>query len=85
MMTRALAREWATRQINVTGICPGYIETELNSDWFHSDGGQKQIASFPRRRLGVESDLDGTLLLLCSEASRIMTGTLVTVDDAQSL
>lgn len=85
MMTRALAREWASKNINVTGICPGYIETELNSDWFHSDGGQKQIASFPRRRLGVESDLDGTLLLLCSEASRIMTGTLVTVDDAQSL
>lgn len=85
MMTRALAREWATRQINVTGICPGYIETELNADWFRSDGGQKQIAGFPRRRLGVEADLDGTLLLLCSDAGRIMTGTLVTVDDGQSL
>lgn len=85
MMTRALAREWATRQINVTGICPGYIETELNADWFRSDGGQKQIAGFPRRRLGVEADLDGTLLLLCSDAGRIMNGTLVTVDDGQSL
>ena len=85
MMTRALAREWATRQINVTGICPGYIETELNADWFGSEGGQKQIAGFPRRRLGVEADLDGTLLLLCSDAGRIMTGTLVTVDDGQSL
>ena len=30
-------------------------------------------------------DLDGTLLLLCSDAGRIMTGTLVTVDDGQSL
>jgi NAD(P)-dependent dehydrogenase (short-subunit alcohol dehydrogenase family) len=85
MMTRALAREWATRQINVTGICPGYIATELNADWFGSEGGQKQIAGFPRRRLGVEADLDGTLLLLCSDAGRIMTGTLVTVDDGQSL
>ena len=55
MMTRALAREWATKQINVTAICPGYIETELNADWFNSEGGQKQIATFPRRRLGVES------------------------------
>jgi NAD(P)-dependent dehydrogenase (short-subunit alcohol dehydrogenase family) len=85
MMTRGLAREWANKGINVTGICPGYIETEINAGWFGTEGGQKQIAGFPRRRLGLESDLDGTLLLLASDAGRIMTGTLVTVDDGQSL
>ncbi len=84
-MTKALAREWASRQINVNAICPGYIETEINSDWFGRDGGKAQIASFPRRRLGVETDLDGTLLLLCSEAGRLITGSLFTVDDGQSL
>lgn len=85
MMTQVLAREWASRQINVNAMCPGFIETELNSDWFSRDAGKAQIASFPRRRLGVEEDLDGTLLLLCSEAGRLITGSLFTVDDGQSL
>lgn len=85
MMTQALAREWANRGINVTAMLPGFIETELNADWFGREGGKAQIASFPRRRLGVEEDLDGTLLLLCSDASRIMTGSLITIDDGQSL
>jgi len=85
MMTRCLAREWARHEINVNAICPGYIRTELNADWFDTEGGQRQINGYPRRRLGLESDLDGTLLLLCSAQSRIITGTLITVDDGQSL
>lgn len=71
--------------INVNAICPGYIETELNSAWFQSEAGQKQVRSFPRRRLGQESDLDGMLLLLASDASHAITGSLMTVDDGQSL
>ena len=85
MMTQSLAREWARHQINVTALCPGFIETELNSDWFQSEGGQKQIKSFPRRRLGQESDLDGMLLLLASDHSRFITGSLIPLDDGQSL
>lgn len=85
MMTKGLAREWARHGINVNAICPGYIETEINADWFATDGGKKQIAAFPRRRLGEPEDLDGMLLLLASDASRLITGTLMTVDDGQSL
>ena len=85
MMTKCLAREWARYEINVNAICPGYIETELNSDWFAGEGGKKQINSFPRKRLAKESDLDEMLLLLASEKSRSITGSLLTVDDGQSL
>jgi NAD(P)-dependent dehydrogenase (short-subunit alcohol dehydrogenase family) len=85
MMTQCLAREWARYDINVNALCPGYIETELNSDWFSTDGGRRQIASFPKRRLQSPGDLDGTLLLLASDHSRAITGALMTVDDAQSL
>ncbi|MDP2124535.1 MAG: glucose 1-dehydrogenase [Parvibaculum sp.] len=85
MMTKSLAKEWARKQINVNAMCPGFIETELNSDWFGTEGGQKQIKSWPRRRLGVEEDLDGTLLLLASDHGRFITGSLFTVDDGQSL
>lgn len=85
MMTKALAREWARQGVSVTAINPGYIETELNSDWFHSEKGKAQIATFLRRRLNQASDLDGALLLLCSEGSAIMTGSIIDVDDGQSL
>jgi NAD(P)-dependent dehydrogenase (short-subunit alcohol dehydrogenase family) len=85
MMTKGLAREWAKHHIAVNAICPGFIETELNDQWFKSEGGQKQIASFPRKRIGREEDLDGTLLLLCSHHASFITGSLFTIDDGQLL
>jgi len=83
MMTRAMAREWARYDINVTAICPGFILTDINRELFDSEYGKKQVMSYPRRRLPVESDLDGALLLLCSDASRAITGSFITVDDGQ--
>ena len=50
-LTRGLAREWAKRHIAVNAIAPGYIETEINSDWFSTDAGKAQIEGFPRQRL----------------------------------
>ena len=85
MMTQCLAREWARHDISVNALCPGYIETELNAPWFQSEKGQAQIRSFPRRRLAEESDLDDMFLLLASPASRGITGSILTVDDGQSL
>ena len=85
MMTQCLAREWARYGINVNAICPGYIATELNQDWFQSESGKAQIKSFPRRQLMREQDLDEVLLLLASDSSAAVTGALFTVDDGQSL
>jgi NAD(P)-dependent dehydrogenase (short-subunit alcohol dehydrogenase family) len=85
MMGRSLAREWANRGINVNVICPGYVETELNADWFATDGGKAQIAGFPRRRLMEADDLDAMTLYLASDASRAVTGSVFTLDDGQTL
>jgi NAD(P)-dependent dehydrogenase (short-subunit alcohol dehydrogenase family) len=85
MMTQCLAQEWARYDINVNAICPGYIETELNSGWLNSESGKARIQTFPKKRLQKESDLDGTLLLLASDASRAITGALLPVDEGQSL
>ena len=84
-MGRVMARDWIRQGINVNIICPGWIRTDLNAEWFDSPGGQKQIQSFARRRLSLESDLDVPLLFLCSDLSRGVTGTAVTIDDGQSL
>jgi len=85
MMTQCMAREWARYDINVNAICPGFIETELNSEWFETAKGKAQIQGFPKRRLQQAQDLDATLLLLASDASKAITGSLFTVDEGQSL
>jgi NAD(P)-dependent dehydrogenase (short-subunit alcohol dehydrogenase family) len=85
MMTKGLAREWARHHVAVNALCPGYVKTGLNDTWFESEAGKKQIAGFPRRRLGTEEGLDATLLLLCSRHAEFVTGSLFTVDDGQLL
>jgi NAD(P)-dependent dehydrogenase (short-subunit alcohol dehydrogenase family) len=79
-LTRALALEWARHAIRVNALAPGYIETELNAEFFASEAGKALLARIPMRRLGELADLDGPLLLLASPASRYMTGAVVTVD-----
>ena len=79
-MTKALALEWARHGIRVNAIAPGYFETELNDDFFHSDAGQALIKRIPQRRLGELRELEGPLLLLASNAGSYMTGSVVAVD-----
>lgn len=79
-MTRALALEWARYGIRVNALSPGYIETELNRDFFATEPGQALIKRVPQRRLGQPEDLDGALLLLLSDMGRFITGADIVVD-----
>ena len=79
-MSKSLALEWARYGIRVNALCPGYIETDLNRDFFASDAGKALIRRVPQRRLGSMSDLDGPLLLLASDDSAFMTGAEIVVD-----
>jgi NAD(P)-dependent dehydrogenase (short-subunit alcohol dehydrogenase family) len=78
--TKALALEWARYRIRVNAIAPGYIETDMTRDFFRTEAGQATIKRVPQRRSGKPSDLDGALLLLASDASSYMTGSIVVVD-----
>jgi NAD(P)-dependent dehydrogenase (short-subunit alcohol dehydrogenase family) len=79
-LTKALALEWARHGIRVNALAPGYIETDINRDFFATQAGQALLRRIPMRRLGQPSDLDGPLQLLCSEASAFMTGTVIACD-----
>ena len=79
-MTKVLALEFARHSIRVNALAPGYIETDLNRDFFATDAGQAIIKRIPQRRLGQLEHLDGPLLLLASDASAYMTGAVIAVD-----
>jgi NAD(P)-dependent dehydrogenase (short-subunit alcohol dehydrogenase family) len=79
-LTKSLALEWARYGIRVNAIAPGYVETELNQEFWVTDAGKALIKRIPQRRLGQLSDLDGPMLLLASDASRYMTGAVLAVD-----
>jgi NAD(P)-dependent dehydrogenase (short-subunit alcohol dehydrogenase family) len=85
MLGKGLAREWARHGINVNTICPGWIKTELNTEWLDGEGGQKLIKTFPRRRVMNPEHLDGLVTFLSSDASSAITGGVFAADDGQSL
>jgi NAD(P)-dependent dehydrogenase (short-subunit alcohol dehydrogenase family) len=84
-LTKILAREWARPGISVNALCPGYIETDLNTEWFASEAGVAQIRSWPRRRMIPIDTLDDIFLAICGKPGRYITGSLFYIDDGQSL
>jgi 3-oxoacyl-[acyl-carrier protein] reductase len=79
-ITRTMALELARHGVRVNALAPGYIETEINRDFFAGSAGERLRNRIPQRRLGNPEDLDGALLLLASDAGRYMTGSVIVVD-----
>jgi NAD(P)-dependent dehydrogenase (short-subunit alcohol dehydrogenase family) len=79
-LTKAMALELARYSIRVNALAPGYVETDLNRDFFASEAGQTLIKRIPQRRIGKPEELDGPLLLLAGDASSYMTGSVLAVD-----
>jgi NAD(P)-dependent dehydrogenase (short-subunit alcohol dehydrogenase family) len=84
-MTRAMALEWGKHGINVNAICPGYIDTEINHHHWTTDAGQKLMDSLPRKRIGQPQDLNAVLMMLCSNESHFINGSVIRADDGVSL
>ncbi len=84
-MTKAMALEWGRHGINVNAICPGYIDTEINHHHWQTDQGKKLVQMLPRKRVGVPSDLDALLVMLCSGQSHFINGSIIAADDGFSI
>jgi len=80
-ITKALANEWAAKNINVNAIAPGYFATEMCEGILKDPEREPQIrARIPAGRWGTPDDLIGAVLYLSSDASRYVHGQVLVVD-----
>ncbi|MDO9236486.1 MAG: SDR family oxidoreductase [Aquabacterium sp.] len=80
-MTKVMAAEWGRFGITSNAVCPGYIETEINSHHWGTEGGKKLINMLPRKRIGQPKDLDALVVMLCSAESDFINGAVISADD----
>ena len=77
--TRDLAVKWAQHNIQVNAMCPGFFVTPINVKMFDKVSDQI-VGEIPLGRTGGEDDLKGLVVVLASDASNFMTGTVIPVD-----
>lgn len=80
-LTRALANEWASHNINVNAIAPGYMATH-NTDNLRSDEQRSEeiLGRIPAGRWGTPEDVAGAAIFLASDAAAYVHGFTVAVD-----
>lgn len=79
-LTKMMALELNRFNIRVNAIAPGYFKTEMNTDFLNSPIGEKYVANTLPQRVGDLEELNGALLLLASNASTFINGSVINVD-----
>jgi NAD(P)-dependent dehydrogenase (short-subunit alcohol dehydrogenase family) len=80
-----MGHELAEHNICVNALAPGFLHTDLVADYYETPQGKADLANLPLGRAGELSELDGTILLLASNAASYMSGSIVTADAAHSV
>lgn len=84
-LTKSLAAEWASRGVRVNAVAPTYIATSINAFADKtSEMYRRWIDGTPMARLGQPDEVASVILFLASDASSLMTGSVVLVDGGYS-
>jgi len=78
-LTKTVARELASRNINANAIAPGFIQTDMTAK-LPEDVKRKMMEAIPMAKLGTPEDVANVCLFLASEESSYITGQTITVD-----
>ena len=84
-LTKSLAAEWASRGVRVNAVAPTYVETSLTAYVYDDPELMKHwIGGTPMGRMGRTDEIASVILFLASEASSLMTGSIVAADGGYS-
>ena len=89
-LARTMANNFGRENITCNCICPGYVITPLNEEFFVKDGEYTdlyyhQSKATSVRRLGTIEEIAGPVLAMCSDSFGYMTGTYILCDGGQSI
>ena len=82
--TKSIAREVASRNINVNAIAPGFIETAM-TDKLNEKQKEALLANIPLKRLGKPEDIANVVSFLCSSDADYITGQVIAVDGGMTM
>ncbi len=78
-LSKTLAKEFATRNITVNAVAPGFIQTAMTDKLSPADK-EKLSAHIPMQKLGLPADVANAVLFLASPLASYITGQVITVD-----
>ncbi len=79
-ISKNLAREWATQNIRVNTLVPGFFPAEQNRKVLTPERVEQIMGHTPMQRFGRAEELNGAMLLLASSAGSFITGEEIIVD-----
>ncbi len=78
-LTKSLAQEFASRNVTVNAVCPGYIETDM-TEAMTDEMKEAALSRIPLGRVGTSEDVAAAVQFLASDAAGYITGAVLTVD-----
>lgn len=83
-MTKSAAKEYATRNITVNAVAPGFINTEMTIA-LPEEAKNRMLDEIPMARLGTPHDVAAAVAFLAGEAAAYITGQVIMVDGGMAL
>lgn len=77
--TKSVAKELASRGINVNAVAPGFIQTDM-TDVLSDKIIEELIKQIPKKELGKPEDVANLVAFLCSDEAKYITGQVINVD-----
>lgn len=83
-LTKSVARELASRGVNVNAVAPGFIDTDMTKN-MTEDAKKEAAGMIPMGRMGSTKDIADMVLFLAGDSANYITGQVMCVDGGMSM
>ncbi len=86
MLMKTLAQEFASKKVRINSICPGAIQTPINTSAWNTPAALDSLMTLiPYKRIGQPEDIGNAVVWLCSDDSDYINGHALFVDGGMTL